>query len=906
MPMSPEEKKIYKKYQVEAWKKAKGLPYSMKKFKGCDSKLMDKMRNNWSIDSAVWNALRFAQAKGKSDPSGIVYEAVLSNPVEGATVKLYEYNSKAATAGLRDPANFVDSTVFNLEENPQETGKDGRYQWFVPTGYWQVRVTKDGYQPVSTGDSNVYGIDATKDLDGDGNDDGYGYWMPVLPVQLDVNIPLMSNEAPVVQTMEADELGVTVTFSKYMLPDTVTASMFTIDGKAVGAVVPVDAEAAGYDANVTLARKFRVTYANDECLYPGAQVTVAATASDTVKSYADVPMTEGKSATLTVQDKGETTKVTPPVATNRTYNGAAQVGVPVGEGYTLSGTASATNVGTYTATAKLNDRCMWTDGTRDDKQLEWKISAATISAAAMTLGQTSYTYDGSAKVPGVTVRYNGATLVAGRDYTVAFANNVGAGTATVTVTGKGNFSGSKNATFRINPAAVSAVSVSPASFTYDGKAKTPGVTVKAGGITVLASGYSVSYKNNTNAGTATVTVTGKGYFAGSKSATFRIDPAQITSVAVSPASVEYDGKAKTPGVTVKAGGLTVPTSGYSVSYANNTNIGTATATVTGKGNFAGSKSATFSISAPARAGVTYQTHVQNIGDQGWRRDGVEAGTHGLSYRLEAIRIKLEGAHVPGSVEYRTHVQNIGWQDYRRDGAEAGTHGMSYRLEAIQIRLTGEMAQRYDVWYCVHAQDIGDMGWAKNDAPAGTAGFSRRLEAIRIRILPKGSPAPGKQHEAFVSQDGSTPQQSFSGHAVRSRTHVQDLGWQGWATDGQMSGTQGIEINLCDRPAGGSIEYRTHVQNIGWQGYVRDGQMSGTSGRSLRLEAIQLRLTGAMGLTHDVWYRVHAENFGWMGWARNDQQAGTAGFSYRLEGIEILVLPKGTPAPGPTANAFRQR
>ena len=76
-------------------------------------------------------------------------------------------------------------------------------------------------------------------------------------------------------------------------------------------------------------------------------------------------------------------------------------------------------------------------------------------------------------------------------------------------------------------------------------------------------------------------------------------------------------------------------------------------------------------------------------------------------------------------------------------------------------------------------------------------------------------------------------------------------------------------------------------------------MSGTSGRSLRLEAIQIELTGDMANWYDVWYRVHAQNVGWMGWACNGAQSGTAGYSRRLEGIQILLVPKG--AAGPDSN-----
>ena len=83
-------------------------------------------------------------------------------------------------------------------------------------------------------------------------------------------------------------------------------------------------------------------------------------------------------------------------------------------------------------------------------------------------------------------------------------------------------------------------------------------------------------------------------------------------------------------------------------------------------------------------------------------------------------------------------------------------------------------------------------------------------------------------------------------------------------------------------------------------------MSGTSGRALRLEAIQIQLTGDVATKYDVYYRVHCQNFGWMGWAKNGESAGSAGFAYRLEGIEIRLVPKGGSAPGSTYGAFRQR
>ena len=76
-----------------------------------------------------------------------------------------------------------------------------------------------------------------------------------------------------------------------------------------------------------------------------------------------------------------------------------------------------------------------------------------ISKADVVLANTSFTYDGTAKTPSVTVKIDGKTLVLNTDYTVSYSNNIEAGTAKVTVTGRGNYTGSKTVSFTITKAA---------------------------------------------------------------------------------------------------------------------------------------------------------------------------------------------------------------------------------------------------------------------------------------------------------------------------------------------------------------------------------------------------------------------------------------------------------------------
>ena len=427
--------------------------------------------------------------------------------------------------------------------------------------------------------------------------------------------------------------------------------------------------------------------------------------------------------------------------------------------------------------------------------------------------------------------------------------------------------------------------------------------------------------NGKKPGTATITATLTSDRSIKVSKTVTVTQVNLSSatVNVSPSSYEFDGAAKTPGVIVRVGSTTLRNgTDYTVSYSNNVNASSnARVTVTGRGNYTGTASCTFAIlpNATQRAhSVKYRTHVQNVGWQGYVKDGATSGTSGRSLRLEGINVSLANKPYSGSIRYRTHIQNIGWEKgWKYDGAMSGTSGKSYRLEAIQIELTGEIAKRYDVYYRVHCQSIGWMGWAKNGMSAGSQGYSYRLEAIQIKIVPKGASAPGSTSGAFRNEAGDVSGVPDSSSLVLYRTHVQNDGWQNYMRDGEAAGTsgrslrlEGINIKLGGAAGSGGIQYRTHVQNIGWQSWVSNGKMAGTSGQSLRLEAIEVKLTGAAESKYDVYYRVHSQNFGWMGWAKNGQRAGTAGYGYRLEAIQIKLAPKGAAAPGSTANAFRQR
>ena len=232
------------------------------------------------------------------------------------------------------------------------------------------------------------------------------------------------------------------------------------------------------------------------------------------------------------------------------------------------------------------------------------------------------------------------------------------------------------------------------------------------------------------------------------------------------------------------------------------------------------------------------------------------------------------------------------------------------MEVVQIRLTGEMADKYDIYYCVHAQNYGWLNWAKNGESSGTSGFGYRLEAIRVKLVKKGVAAPAK-----LGTDSAAYHEKNA--SVTYMTHVQDYGDQKWASDGAMSGTEGkskrmeaVYIKLTNQSCTGDIEYQLHVQDYGWETeWKKNGELSGTTGKSKRVEAIRIRLTGEMAEKYDIYYCVHAQNYGWLNWAKNGESAGTSGFGYRLEALRIRLVRKGGAAPsmlGTDGSAFHEK
>ena len=331
--------------------------------------------------------------------------------------------------------------------------------------------------------------------------------------------------------------------------------------------------------------------------------------SGTTKIWISNPFGSDFYRTITVtkgmEDKGEIS--VEPIA-DQTYTGSAltpKVVVKAGSkvltqnvDYTV---LYSNNVNVGTASVKITGKGSYKGSyTANFKIVACSIAQATCSRIA------DQTYSGKAIEPTFTVTYKNRTLRTGTDYTVSFKDNVKIGTATVIITGKGNFEGTKEITFKITgPSEITVESI--ADQTYTGSALTPKVVVKEGSKVLTKNvDYTVSYSNNIKVGTASVKITGKGSYKGSYTVNFKILPCAISKAGIRKIiDQRYNGNEIKPSVSLTYKYKTIKKgTDYTVSYSNNINAGTATVTITGIGSYEGTASTTFQIKPRSLREVT--------------------------------------------------------------------------------------------------------------------------------------------------------------------------------------------------------------------------------------------------------------------------------------------------------------
>lgn len=267
----------------------------------------------------------------------------------------------------------------------------------------------------------------------------------------------------------------------------------------------------------------------------------------------------------------------------------------------------AKGVGTAKITVEYDS-----DTTYDKEEFTIEVTPKPLTAA---VSHAPITYGDPAPTEGYTVTFNGlltGDVLADTDYTVGTEYKKGDKVGNYKFTFELN-TAVKNykidtvtGALVVNPKSIAAPSVTinnPTDKTYTGSPCVQGVSVKDSEAKLTVDDISVTYENNINVGTATIIYTGKNNYTGEIRKNFKITEASITDdmIANIP-SVTYNTRAHTPDVTVTFNGSTLEAGkDYGVAYTNNINAGTATVTVTGKGNFTGTASKTFTIN---KAGLT--------------------------------------------------------------------------------------------------------------------------------------------------------------------------------------------------------------------------------------------------------------------------------------------------------------
>ena len=374
---------------------------------------------------------------------------------------------------------------------------------------------------------------------------------------------------------------------------------FTVEPKPVTAAVTITAKT--YDGTTTVA---------------DTDITVAVKASDLVGS--DVVKFTGLTATYADANAGTGKAVT----VDTTHAAVDEANSTHADWYDVTIPTAATG--------DITPKDVSVTVTLSDHDLKPDIS--------VTPTVYYYEYDGTEKKPSVTVTADGGAVLKDSDYSVSIVDNKNVGDATVTVTAKegGNYTfTAKTENFEIRKAAAVLTSSPQAKdLTYNGtEQELVGVGVASGGTVVYSAtgaddSYSEAIPTGENADTYTVyyKVKGDGNHTDTepKQVTVTIKPREITPAITLSAdwltntngvyTCTYDGTAKTPTVTVKDGTETIDATEYTVSYRDNTDVGTATVTVSDAngGNYTVNGTATFQITkkAPTVTAPTGKTGLQ--------------------------------------------------------------------------------------------------------------------------------------------------------------------------------------------------------------------------------------------------------------------------------------------------------
>ncbi len=310
-----------------------------------------------------------------------------------------------------------------------------------------------------------------------------------------------------------------------------------------------------------------------------------------------------------------------------TYNGSSQTqlveSVTVSGlelTYTVSGNEQ-TDAGTYTLTITGTGNFTGTIAAT------FEIKAKSIEGADVSLDTSQFTYNGERQTPAISsVSIDGLAVIYDTGEGECSGEfGVDAGTYTLVISGKDNFTGEIEVTFTIDPLDIDGATVElDGALTYDRTVLTHNFgSVAVGSLTLTDEDYAVSGNTGTNAGSYTMTITGQGNYTGTRKVDFTIEALSIegAEIDLSQDDLPYNASAQRPDViSVTVNGVELETSEYSVNNTSHINAGTYSVTVTARGgNFTGSATATYTISPLSLDGadvyaqdLTYNGEVRDV------------------------------------------------------------------------------------------------------------------------------------------------------------------------------------------------------------------------------------------------------------------------------------------------------
>ncbi|MCD7972114.1 MAG: chitobiase/beta-hexosaminidase C-terminal domain-containing protein [Candidatus Azobacteroides sp.] len=266
------------------------------------------------------------------DPSGYVYEAVPDNRLSGATTTIYYKTWEENMYGDREEKIVLWDASEYSQENPLVTDEYGLYGWDVPSGEWQVKYEKEGYETT------------------------YSEWLPVPPPQLDVNIGMVQNTQPYVQAVMGYESGIEVIFDKFMMPATLTTFQIVVTRNGIleaGAVELLNAESNPYNKDEEFASTVRFVPYTPFAITDQVIISV----SRKVMSYAGISMENDFMQQVEIMKEAKSILVVPSIEIE--YNGRENLVISVAPseaaaGKKIMGRSASPAIATITEEAILD------------------------------------------------------------------------------------------------------------------------------------------------------------------------------------------------------------------------------------------------------------------------------------------------------------------------------------------------------------------------------------------------------------------------------------------------------------------------------------------------------------------------------------------------------------------------